>query len=89
MATFTTSFTAPTTLVPASVELLISPAEAALILAEVAPLVAGNITIGSFTAAFPCSTALFSALKAAAAQTAAVPSGGGTPPPVVVTVSLP
>lgn len=93
MATFTTNFQPPTTFVPAEFSLVISPAEAALLVTELAPLMNATaqspFTLGNPTSGIPNTQALYNALKAAAALTATASSTGTGAAPVVVTITLP
>lgn len=88
MATFTVNFQAPTIYVPANFTLEVTPAEAQQLLAEVAPLMAGNITIGNFVSSFPGVAAIIQALQTNATQTATVTTPGTAAPPLVSPVTL-
>lgn len=93
MATFTTQFQPPTTFVPAEFSLVITPAEAAQLIAELAPAMNATsqapFTLGNPTTGIPCTQALYNALKAGAALTATASSTGTGAAPVVVTITLP
>lgn len=93
MATFTTNFQPPTIFVPAEFSLVISPAEAAQLIAELTPIMNATsqvpFTLGNPTTGIPCTQALFNALKAGAALTASASSTGTGAPPAIATITLP
>jgi hypothetical protein len=87
MATLEATFQAPTTYVPASFTLTLSPAEATQLVTELAPILAGNITIGNAATSLPFTLALMTAARQGLAVTAQAPAPGQPAAPVSITVA--